>query len=249
MSSMIGKRATVLILAGGYSDRFGEVKAFFPLEGRTFIQHVATRMNGIHDGLVISCKTGEARMREMFPDSTVIVDDSRIKGPMAGLRSSLPLIDSDYVIVVPCDIPRIQRDVIELLLERADGHDASIPRWSNGYLEPLTAVYRTNIFLRAVKDAWEGGIMKLSKVIDMLPDVVYVPVDEIRERDPGLETFINLNSPADLIYLSEMDDAGKEREGTSWQRMDPIDAGENAELPMVGKADQCEPCLPRRVYP
>ncbi len=228
---MIRREATVLVMAGGRSDRFGRVKSLLTLDDKPLIQHVVERIGELSKELVISCKMGDERFREMFPNADIVLDDDRIKGPLAGLKSAIPHIDTEYVIVVPCDGPFVRPAVMELILERGGGHDASIPRWPNGYIEPLIAVYRTTALEEAVERAWKDGTMKLSKMIDTMEDVVYVPTEDLKDLDPDMESFINLNSPVDLLVNSISD------EGGSWQGKDPLDAREDAELLAIGKAD------------
>jgi molybdopterin-guanine dinucleotide biosynthesis protein A len=211
--------ATILILAGGRSDRFGKVKSLITFEGKRLIQHVHDRVTGPSDRVVISCKSDGDSLAGLFPGSMVIVDDSRIKGPLAGLRSALPHIETELVMVVPCDSPRISRAVMGYLVEVARGCDAAIPAWPNGFIEPLTAVYRTSSVRRAVEEAWNRGVMRLSTMIDMMGGVNHVPMREIERLDPDLETFINLNSLADIILLQ--DDV---ETGASGKRSDPLDA-------------------------
>lgn len=185
-----------LILAGGHSRRFGEPKAFFQFEDRNLIEHVVRPLNASE--LVISCRTGEGELADLFPRARVVRDRGSVKGPMAGLLRALPLVRSEYVVVLPCDSPRLRPEVIGLLVERARGRSAAVPRWPAGHIEPLTAVYRTREMEEAVQSAWENGEMKLSRAIDRLSDVVYVPTEEIGEVDPDLDSFTNINVPSDL---------------------------------------------------
>lgn len=191
----------LLILTGGNSSRFGQMKAFIEFRGKSFIEHVATRTISLHTELVISCRNGKEKMKVLFPDATIIEDEFDRRSPMTGLLSALPHIQSEYVTVLPCDAPLIKKEVIQMLIERAVGHDAAVPVWPNGYLEPLTAVYATEPLLQAVKASWNEGLMRISNAIEMLPDVVFVSTEEIRELDPDLQSFININSPADLTAL------------------------------------------------
>jgi len=227
---MVNGEATVLVMAGGRSDRFGKVKSLLTLYGKPLIQHVMEGVGGLSKEVIISCKTGDGSLQDLFPDARIVLDDDRIKGPLAGFKSALPHIHTEYVIVVPCDGPFIRQTVIEFILERGRGHDASIPRWPNGFIEPLIAVYRTKSLGKAVDRAWRDGIMKLSTMIDTMEDVLYVPTEDLRELDPDMESFINLNSPGDLLANSGLNDEG------SWQG-DPVDTREYAELLAIGKAD------------
>jgi len=126
----------------------------------------------------------------------------RLGGEGGGHRPAqlLPHVRSEYVAVVACDHPRASLRVMERLAGRARGRDGAVPLWPNGYLEPLHAVYRTEGLKRAVEEGVRRGERRLRKILEGL-DLVYVPVEELRELDPGLDCFFNLNSPEDLRRL------------------------------------------------
>ena len=65
-------------------------------------------------------------------------------------------------------------------------------------MEPRQAVYRTAALRAAVDLAWKEERMRLVEVIDMLEDVVWVPTEELREVDPELKSFLNVNSPDEV---------------------------------------------------
>lgn len=198
---MYNDNVALLILTGGNSSRFGQKKAFIEFKGKSFIEHIIARTGPLHTELVISCRNGKERLKELFPDAIVVEDGSDMRSPMTGLYSALPHIRSEYVTILPCDVPLIRKEVIQMLIERALGHDAAVPVWPNGYLEPLTAVYATGSLLQAVKVSWKEGLMRISNAIGMLQDVVFISTEEIKELDPDLQSFININSPADLTAL------------------------------------------------
>ena len=194
--SLMGK-LSILILAGGGSQRFGGEKALFEIGGKPMLQHVVERISGLSEKVVISLKSNR-RLARMFPGTKIVLDKWSRRGALTGLMSALPEIKSEYVALVTCDCPKIKPEVIELLFKSAKGHDGAIPRWPNGYIEPLQAVYRTEKLRKAVDKAWKEGRMRLASVIEMLPDIVYIPTQKLKEVDPMMESFLNINSPEDI---------------------------------------------------
>jgi molybdopterin-guanine dinucleotide biosynthesis protein A len=188
----------ILILAGGGGKRFGGEKAFFEINGKPMIQHVVERVSDLSKELVIACRSDGKRLAKMFPTAKVIVDKSEIRGALAGLVGGLPEIESEYTAVMTCDCPLIEPEVIKMLFERARGRGGAVPRWPNGYLEPLQAVYNTTELLKAANRAWERNDMRLTKVLKLIPDLAFVSTDELRKVDPLLKTFLNVNSPEEL---------------------------------------------------
>ncbi len=193
-----GREFAILILAGGRSERLGCLKALYPLAGQPMIKHVFDRVAGLSDEVVISCKLGGRDLKRIFPKARVVVDRSRAKGPLVGMAEALPVIGADYVAVLPCDCPTIKPDVVRTLFERAKGHDGALLIWPNGYLEPLQAVYRTKKLLGAVQKARKSKRNKLGDIADSLGDVIYISTDEMRQIDPKLESFANINSRNDV---------------------------------------------------
>lgn len=192
------KDLSVLVLTGGESQRFGGKKALFKIDGKPMVQHTVERVSTLSSEVLISCKSGCRELTKMFPWAKVIRDKSRKKGALTGLVSSLPKINSEYVAIVACDCPRINPAAIKFLLKRARGHDAGIPRWPNGYIEPLQAVYKTEKLRRAAEEAWKDGKMKLYDVLKLMKDAVYVSTENLRKVDPKLKSFLNLNTPDEM---------------------------------------------------
>jgi len=134
-------------------------------------------------------------LREELP---FVYDEVHDIGPLAGIYSCLKAAKGDYVVVVACDMPFISPEVIRYLFELAKGHDAAVPVQENGYIEPLHAVYRRESMIAAVEEAIRLGKRRISAPIDFLKDVVFVPVDKLKDIDPELKTFVNVNRAEDM---------------------------------------------------
>lgn len=191
-----------MVLAGGGSKRFGREKPFFEINGKPMIQHVVGNLSKLSKELVISCKPSREKLVGMFPSAKIIVDKYERKGALTGLVSALPEVKSEYTALVTCDCPKIKPEVIELLFENSKNHGGAVARWPNGYVEPLQAVYETEKLRKAVNEVWKKGRMRLIEVLNIVPDIVYVPMEKLREIDPKLESFLNVNSPEDIEFLS-----------------------------------------------
>lgn len=194
-----------MVLAGGTSERLSKEKAFFEINGKAMIQHVVGKVSKLSKEIVISCRSGREKLVRMFPRAKVVVDKDGRKGALTGLVSALPEIKSEYTALVTCDCPKIKLEVIKLLFENAKNHGGAVPRWPNGYVEPLQAVYETEKLRKAVNEAWKRGKMKLMEVLNEVPDIVYLSTEKLRKIDPKLESFMNVNSLEDIELLSAED--------------------------------------------
>ena len=62
----------------------------------------------------------------------------------------------------------------------------------------MVAVYLRIPARDAALEALEAGDRANTDLIRRLLDVAYVPVDALRTVDPELDSFVNVNTPADL---------------------------------------------------
>jgi molybdopterin-guanine dinucleotide biosynthesis protein A len=195
---------TVVILAGGKGLRFqSRDKCLITLNKKLLIQHAIDNLASVADETIVAARDeqqGEL-IRANVPDNIVLVFDS-VKGfgPLAGILSGLERASASYSFLVGCDMPFVNRKVVEFLFELAarGNYDAVVPRWDNGMVEPLHAVYKREPMLAAVKAAIKESAEKLIKLLARLEKVYYVPMDQIRGIDPDLKTFLNINTPDEL---------------------------------------------------
>lgn len=195
---------TVIILAGGKGQRFrSRDKCFIRLNDKLLIQHAIDNLSGIADETLVAARDerqGELIMAEI-PDKLVLVFDSlKGVGPLVGVLSGLERASYSYSFLVGCDMPFVSRKVVEFLFEVAErgNYDAVVPRWENGMVEPLHAIYKKEPMLAAVKSSLKEGDEKMFNLLSRLKNVHYVPVERMRGIDPELKTFRNINTPEDL---------------------------------------------------
>ncbi|MDI6903213.1 MAG: molybdenum cofactor guanylyltransferase [Methanocellales archaeon] len=194
---------SAIILAGGRSSRFSTDKSLFPLGGKTMIEHVLDKVSGIVDETLVV--VGDPRQGKKI--STVICEtrityDSIIGyGPVAGILAGLLCAKGEYTLVIACDMPFVNASVVDFLFSLAGGYDAVVPRWSDGNIEPLHAVYKRNSMIKACEKAIEKDERTISSSLHALPKVRYVSTEEIKEIDPELRTFINVNTPSEFENL------------------------------------------------
>jgi molybdopterin-guanine dinucleotide biosynthesis protein A len=120
------------------------------------------------------------------------------QGPLAGLEAALAAAESDFVIVVACDMPSLSPAVLALLAGRDEKFDAVVPV-VGGRPEPLCARYSRRS-LSAVKRALDTGSRRMISFLDEL-EVDRLPEPLLRSVDPTLATFENANTPEDLARL------------------------------------------------
>ncbi|WP_336339564.1 molybdenum cofactor guanylyltransferase [Haloarcula brevis] len=194
------------IVAGGRSTRFGDSdKAVADLAGTPMIRRVADRLGGVVDELVVNCRTDqveaiEAALSDHALDPRFAPDEDPDQGPMAGIRTALGAVESEYAAVVACDMPFVDPAFVDYLFERARSHEAAVPR-PDEWFQTTQAVYHADAMADACRRALDRGE---HRIVEPLFDLEYVVV----EREEVLEhtteaTFRNLNTREEFEAAAE----------------------------------------------
>ncbi len=194
-------RNSALILAGGFSRRFGQEKGLIDLAGKPLILHVVDRVYKIVNEtvVVVNSKVKKGKFESLLGNiANVVVDKQEAQSPLVGALTGFESAKGEYSLLLPCDTPLISSQVTELLLDTCVNKAAVIPRWPNGYIEPLQAAYHTKSAITAAKRALEEGRLDLRSMIARLSGVRYISTVALRQMDPKLLTFFNINTPKDL---------------------------------------------------
>lgn len=200
-------KRSAIILAGGFSRRFGQPKALVQLEGKPLLLHVLDRISGVTDETVLVASSIDQKQtftRLLNPEVKVIVDEQGPRSPLLGALTGFQNARGEHSLLLPCDAPFVSVEIASFLLDLCLQRDAVIPRWPNGYIEPLQAAYQTKTALTAAKTALEHEELDLRSMIARLRKVRYVSTRALRRIDPKLTTFFNVNTPEDLKRAGSM---------------------------------------------
>jgi len=202
----------VVILAGGFSKRFGQDKCLMDLVGKPLVFHVIDRVSSVVDEKVVVVGSNALRdkLSNVFKSKIrVVVDKYDGQSPLVGALTGFENVDAEYSLLLPCDTPFVSAEIVALLLDLRVNRDAVIPRWPNGYIEPLQAVYNTESAIEAAKKALDEGKRDLLSMINYLHGVRYVSTLVLQQLDLKLLTFFNVNTPEDLKKAESMFRKGK----------------------------------------
>lgn len=192
---------SAIILAGGFSSRFGQDKSILELNGKPLIKHVVDAVKPVVDEIIIVTSSQERADRYaklVGSKAKFAIDLEEAKGPLIGALTGLQQSTGTYSVLLPSDMPLVSRDVIELLFDLCPGRSAVVPRWPNTDIEPLHAVYKTVVAKEAAKNALAEGKEKVADMLDKMQGIRYVSTLVIQELNPDLKTLFNINSPLDL---------------------------------------------------
>ncbi|MHA1410229.1 MAG: molybdenum cofactor guanylyltransferase [Candidatus Odinarchaeia archaeon] len=167
---------TVAILCGGKSQRLGRDKAFLEVDSQYMIEYIIMRVKKYFKNIFLITKTADlkVKLQELFKNINIITDTVQNKhGPIFGLLTALESIKEEDIFILSCDTPLINLQVIDLIYQCLGEHYAVIPRWPNGYIEPLYALYKRIPVLNELKEFINSGEKKLGLLISKLPKVLY----------------------------------------------------------------------------
>ncbi|HVW87383.1 MAG TPA: molybdenum cofactor guanylyltransferase [Bryobacteraceae bacterium] len=179
---MFGNRAG-WVLTGGRSSRMGTDKALLEISGRPLALRVADEIAPLCGSVTL---VGDPE-RYAHLGLRVIADAFPGQGPLAGMEAALAAAESDWNLIVACDMPALDTSILEELF-RAAG-DCALPRYDDGRVEPLCAVYHRRCHSTVLK-ALETGVRKVTEALRPLA-IRYVPV-------AGEGPFANLNTPEEF---------------------------------------------------
>jgi len=194
------KRSAV-VLGGGLSKRFGQDKGLVELAGKPLVLHVLDRIFRVVDETLVVVSSDRQKAvfeRSLNQNTRVVIDKHQEKSPLVGALTGFECVQSTYSLLLACDTPFVSSNVASLLLDICVNRSAVIPRWPNGYIEPLQAAYHTRSALTAARAAFEQGKLDLQSMIAFLKGVRYVSTVVLQQLDPKLLTFFNVNNPEDL---------------------------------------------------
>ena len=188
-------KITAIVLAGGKSLRLGRNKVIEPFEGKTLIEHVVGRLRPLAGQLII-VTSHEQSDPPPLEKTEVVTDVYPGKGPLGGLYTGLLAARYAHSIVVGCDMPFLNTELLRFMAESAPNFDAVIPRLSETTIEPLHAIYAKSC-LDKIKIQLEGDQLGIHTFLSTVR-LRYIEREECLRFDPGLISFLNINSQIEL---------------------------------------------------
>jgi len=192
---------SAIILAGGFSSRFGQDKGLLQLANKPLIKHVLDAVSTLVDEKIVVASSkvqAENYAKVSGSNVNVLVDVGDVQSPLVGALTGLKEARGTYALLLSCDMPFVSRGVVLLLFELCINRYAAIPRWPNGYIEPLQAVYCAKPACEAAENALSEGKLNMQSMVDKLRGVRYVSTLVLQQLDLELKTFFNVNMPLDL---------------------------------------------------
>lgn len=194
--SMTMPSLAAIVLAGGQSRRMGQDKALLLISGVPLLRqvcevalqctplvYVITFRPEVYRAIVpLSCHLLQER------PSTGVTEPH---GPLLGFAQALESIQTEWVLLLACDLPRLSHETLQQWakeLENTDDVIALLPRSHKGW-EPLCGFYRTRCLV-SLKAAIAQGERSFQHWLSQ-EAVKELPLD-------NTQMLFNCNTPEDL---------------------------------------------------
>ena len=191
---------TGVILAGGQNTRFnGKEKAFIQIEQRQVLDRILYVFRDLFDDIILVTKAPD---KYLAWDVTLATDIYPHRSSLTGIHTGLFYAASPYAFFTACDMPFLKKEVVNTIIGGIEpGVDVIIPETADG-LEPLCAVYSKSC-LRSAEQNLRKHDLKIQQFFKKVR-VKKIQEAELRGKDPGLISFFNINTPADLDRAEKM---------------------------------------------
>ena len=192
-----------IVLAGGKGLRLGHEKAVETVGDKSLLQWVVFSLSFLNSDIIIVTAAKEQVLPQFirYPKLKIVTDAYPGKGPLGGIYTGLAASDSFYNLVVACDMPFLNRDLLDYMIRISTGFDLVLPRLGN-MAEPLHAVYAKTC-LAPIECLLKQGILSIIELFTLVR-VRYVAAAELNRFDPQHLSFFNVNTEADLETAREI---------------------------------------------
>ncbi|MAG65941.1 MAG: molybdenum cofactor guanylyltransferase MobA [Pseudomonadales bacterium] len=148
---------SALVLAGGQGSRLGGIdKGLMAYHGEPVAAHLSRLLASLSNEVLISCNRN-ADQYQQWADRLVSDPQPDYPGPLLGILSALRVARGSHLLVVPCDMPRLDAPLLRALVALACEHpERPIALQSAEQLQPLICILPRSL-LNTLEQAWQAG--------------------------------------------------------------------------------------------
>ncbi len=192
----IKKRITGVALAGGQARRMGGVdKGLLKLNNKAMIEYVLDALKSQVNYVVINANRNHD-IYEKYGYPIVSDELEGFCGPLAGFASAMKVIDTEFMLTVPCDSPFVPEDLVVRLYSKLQGQNADISVAHSGdRLQPVFSLIK-----KELNDSVSDYLSKGGRKIDRWFEQHKMVVTDFSDKP---ETFLNINTPDDMAGIEK----------------------------------------------
>jgi molybdenum cofactor guanylyltransferase len=183
---------TIAIMAGGKSSRMGTDKSFVHFQGRPMIEIVCERVTNLGAETILITNKPDEYIHLGLPMFSDVYPE---KGPLGGIYTAVHYATHPYILVVACDMPWLNRDLLTYMISQRTTADIIIPR-PQKFPEPLHAIY-SKTCLKPIEANIKADRLKITGFFGQV-SVNFLGQAVIERFDADGRSFANINTPTDL---------------------------------------------------
>ena len=177
---------TVILLAGGKSSRMGQDKGLMLLNGKPMIEYIIEIAQQISTEIIIVANN-DSYLKFNLP---VYKDEFLDKGPLAGIYTGLKNTKTEKNLILSCDVPYIQKELIEFLISNSEKNEITISLFQDK-LHPLIGIYAKSC-LPVILEQIKLNELKVASLFEKIKTKLL----DVNEFDSS--NFRNINKESDL---------------------------------------------------
>ena len=192
MNNILQSEISSVILAGGQGLRMDGVdKGLIEFRGLPLVAHVASVIESKVDKIYISAN----RSFDSYASYGEVISDDLLgfQGPLAGISKALKVCSTKYLLVLPCDSPLIDSELIDDLISRMKQKDADICVAHDGSIMHATFALMKSNLGKSLEHFLNDGGRKMA---------LWYRQQNLERIDVSdrLVVLTNLNKPEDLDF-------------------------------------------------
>ena len=189
-----------VILSGGLAARYdGTEKALLRVGGIRILDRIYEIYRELFDEIILVTNSPEKFLEW---DLLIVSDLFQIRSSLTGIHAGLFYTTKPYAFFSACDTPFLKKEIVETVIGKIEAQiDIVMPETSAGF-EPLCAAYSKRC-LEAAQNNLEQKKLKITRTFRK-SRIKTISEKVLRQIDPELQSFFNINTPEDLQLAEEM---------------------------------------------
>ncbi|WP_427157597.1 molybdenum cofactor guanylyltransferase [Aliinostoc sp. HNIBRCY26] len=188
---------TAIVLAGGQSSRMGQDKALIPVDGVPLLQKICSIAAQCADIVYVVTPWPERYQHLDLPNCQFIRESTHHQGALLGFAQGLTQVNTEWVLLLACDLPKLQLELLQDWIARLDKVDeqaiAALAHHDKGW-EVLCGFYRRCCLPQLLEFINQGG-RSFQRWLQSYP------VEILPLSNP--EILFNCNTPEDLALIPD----------------------------------------------
>ncbi|MEL1254026.1 molybdenum cofactor guanylyltransferase [Flavobacterium sp. DGU38] len=185
------EKLTAFILCGGKSSRMKSEKGLVLFQGKPFIEHIIHAVLPVTENIEFITNTKEYDYLPYKKSADIVKD----KGPLGGIYTALENSETEFNLILSCDIPLISSELLTELVSKHNQEAQITVFATESRIHPLIGIYSKKI-VPVVKEAIDKNELKMMDFLSKVPHQI-IKIEE-SENFP----LTNINSVDELNDLN-----------------------------------------------